>query len=115
MKWGFAPAWISPGRAPPPINARAETVATNGLFKTSLSRYRCIVPATGFFEWRAIAGEKRKAPHHRDPGSSLRAVVTRPVMRCARGRASCSWPPGQGGRLSNTGPGLVRPGPLLDR
>jgi putative SOS response-associated peptidase YedK len=64
MTWGFAPAWMGPGRAPPPINARAETVATNGLFKKSLSRYRCIVPATGFYEWQAITGEKRKAPHH---------------------------------------------------
>src|SRR5437867_2436994 len=51
LRWGFRPAWMAPGRAPPPINARAETVATNGLFKTALSRQRCVVPATGFFEF----------------------------------------------------------------
>src|SRR6266540_2691323 len=64
MKWGFWPAWMSPGKAPPPINARAETVATNGLFKRALSRQRCVVPARGFFEWAAVPSQKRKQPYH---------------------------------------------------
>jgi putative SOS response-associated peptidase YedK len=64
LRWGFQPAWMTPGKAPPPINARAETVATNGLFKRALSERRCVVPSTGFFEWSVVAGEKRKAPHH---------------------------------------------------
>jgi putative SOS response-associated peptidase YedK len=63
-KWGFQPAWMAPGKAPPPINARAASVATNGLFKRALSQQRCIVPATGFWEWMAVPGEKRKAPRH---------------------------------------------------
>ena len=46
------------------INARAETVATNGLFKRALSRQRCLVPAQGFFEWAAVPGQKRKQPYH---------------------------------------------------
>ena len=64
LRWGFQPAWMTPGRAPPPINARAETVATNGLFRRALSERRCIVPSTGFYEWAVVAGQRRKAPHH---------------------------------------------------
>src|SRR5215210_6240752 len=47
MKWGFCPPWMAPGRTPPPINARAESVAERGLFKLSLAYGRCVVPATG--------------------------------------------------------------------
>lgn len=65
FRWGFQPSWMSPGRGPAPINARSETVATNGLFKSALSERRCIVPASGFFEWGApVLGSTRKAPHH---------------------------------------------------
>jgi putative SOS response-associated peptidase YedK len=52
------------------INARAETVATNGSFKSSLARRRCIVPADGFYEWKAVPGRKSKQPYfiHRPDG-----------------------------------------------
>jgi putative SOS response-associated peptidase YedK len=83
LKWGFQPAWMTPGRAPPPINARAETVATSGLFKRALSRQRCIVPATGFYEWAVVPGQKRKAPHHirlRDqPAFGFAGIYTPPT------------------------------------
>ena len=51
------------------INARSETAATNGAFKHSLARRRCIVPADGFYEWRKVPGERTKQPyfvHRRD-------------------------------------------------
>jgi putative SOS response-associated peptidase YedK len=64
MQWGFWPAWMSPGKRPPPINARAETIATNGLFKRALGHHRAIVPASGFFEWTVVPGQKRKQPYH---------------------------------------------------
>lgn len=34
------------------INARAETVAEKKVFKNSLAKRRCIIPATGFYEWK---------------------------------------------------------------
>jgi putative SOS response-associated peptidase YedK len=37
-------------RRPPPINARAESLATNPVFRAAR---RCLIPATGFFEWQA--------------------------------------------------------------
>jgi putative SOS response-associated peptidase YedK len=64
FRWGFQPFWMAPGRNPPPINARAETVATSGLFRRALAEQRCIVPTSGFFEWQAVPALKRKQPHH---------------------------------------------------
>jgi putative SOS response-associated peptidase YedK len=61
--WGFRPVWVrEDARRPPPINARAEGVATSGLFRDALATRRCVVPADGFYEWRTIAGAKKKQP-----------------------------------------------------
>ena len=50
--------------APPPINAKAETLATSRMFQDALTRGRCLVPADGFYEWKAVAGQKRKQPYY---------------------------------------------------
>ena len=61
--WGFRPVWVrEDARKPAPINARAETAATNGLFRDALARRRCLVPADGFYEWRAVPGHKKQLP-----------------------------------------------------
>jgi putative SOS response-associated peptidase YedK len=62
-RWGFRPAWMK-GGVPAPINARAETVATSRMFQESLQRGRCLVPADGFYEWKAVSGRKRKQPYY---------------------------------------------------
>jgi len=62
-RWGLVPSWakdVSIGAKM--INARAETLATSNAFKRAFQRKRCIVPADGFYEWQAIAGQKRKQP-----------------------------------------------------
>jgi putative SOS response-associated peptidase YedK len=61
--WGFRPIWVweDPTR-PPPVTARAETVAVSGLFHQSLERRRCLVPADGYYEWRAVSGHDRRLP-----------------------------------------------------
>ncbi len=46
--WGLTPFWLEAGRAPP-INARAETLAASPMFREAS---RCLIPATGFYEWR---------------------------------------------------------------
>ncbi|HEX6476179.1 MAG TPA: SOS response-associated peptidase [Acidimicrobiales bacterium] len=54
LRWGLVPSWAdNPGGAARHITARAETVATNGVFREPFARRRCIVPADGFYEWRA--------------------------------------------------------------
>ena len=53
MRWGLIPysaKEMPKGR--PIINARDDTVLTNGLFKNALTRRRCLVLADGFYEWR---------------------------------------------------------------
>jgi putative SOS response-associated peptidase YedK len=47
-----------------PINAKAETVATNRMFQAALKHHRCLVPADGFYEWKAVPGQKRKQPYY---------------------------------------------------
>ena len=54
MRWGLIPYWSKPGgrKLPLAINAKAETLATNGMFKWPFERRRCLVIADGFYEWR---------------------------------------------------------------
>ena len=56
------PSWTKePTKAQRPINARAETIATSGLFRSAFKARRCIVPADNFHEWKA--GEGGKQPY----------------------------------------------------
>ena len=58
MRWGFQRQW-SPM---PLINARCETVASKATFAESFAHRRCLVPATGYYEW------KSKRPHNISTG-----------------------------------------------
>lgn len=52
MRWGFLPSWYkTPADGPLIINARAETVATKPAFREAVRSRRCLVPASGFYEW----------------------------------------------------------------
>ena len=60
LDWGLVPAWSSgPDARFSMINARAETVSEKPAFRAAFRRRRCLVPADGFFEWRAEAGGKQ--------------------------------------------------------
>jgi putative SOS response-associated peptidase YedK len=45
-----------------PINAKAETISRLPMFRDAYARRRCIVPVDGFFEWKAIKGQRAKQP-----------------------------------------------------
>ena len=62
MKWGFIPVWATDERIGyKMINARAETVADKPSFKNAFKTSRCLIPATGFYEWETRG--KEKTPH----------------------------------------------------
>jgi putative SOS response-associated peptidase YedK len=46
-----------------PINAKFETVRDLPTFRDAYRKRRCIVPVDGFFEWKAIKGQKAKQPY----------------------------------------------------
>ena len=53
MKWGLIPPWAKdPAIGSQMINARSETVAEKPSFRHAIKYRRCIVPASGYFEWQ---------------------------------------------------------------
>ncbi|KPQ05198.1 MAG: hypothetical protein HLUCCA12_15715 [Rhodobacteraceae bacterium HLUCCA12] len=59
MRWGFIPRWYKhPTDGPLLFNARGETLANKPAFAEAARRRRCLIPATGFFEW-THEGEER--------------------------------------------------------
>lgn len=59
--WGYKPAWAG-AKAPQPINATLEKVATSNYYKGAFARHRCLIPADGWYEWLPLDG--RKQPHY---------------------------------------------------
>jgi len=62
-RWGLIPHWWKKD-APPThtINARLEEAAGKPMWRDPLRRSRCLLPAEGWYEWRALAGGKQ--PHY---------------------------------------------------
>jgi putative SOS response-associated peptidase YedK len=53
LRWGFVPSWAKGPDTPlKMINARVETVAERPAFRRAFERYRCLIVADGFYEWR---------------------------------------------------------------
>ena len=64
LRWGLIPYWCNdPNGGRKPINAKCETVRELPTFRDAYRKRRCIVPVDGFFEWRAIKGQKAKQPY----------------------------------------------------
>ncbi len=72
MRWGFLPHWYkTPTDGPLLINARAETIAENPAFRAAVRERRCIVPASGFYEWREEGGKKLPFYIYRKDGAPM--------------------------------------------
>ncbi len=59
VRWGLTPSWSKKDL----INVRAETIAEKKTFKKSFEERRCLVPSTGFYEWKKTEGGK-KIPYY---------------------------------------------------
>ena len=55
-EWGLIPFWAKEPK--PMINARAETAAEKPSFRNALRERRCLIPASGYFEWAKEEGQK---------------------------------------------------------
>jgi len=63
LNWGLLPHFTKDLKAAPrPINARGETVASNGMFRAAFAARRCIIPADAFYEWQIIPGGTPSKP-----------------------------------------------------
>lgn len=66
LRWGLIPFWA---KGEPPkfstINARGESIAEKPAYRGPWRRrQRCLIPASGFYEWQRVPGTKQKQPYH---------------------------------------------------
>ncbi|MBE9375842.1 SOS response-associated peptidase [Saccharopolyspora sp. HNM0983] len=104
VRWGLVPTWAAEiGNGPPLINARAETLTGKPSFADAAARRRCLMPATGWFEWRP--DDPRRQPYLCSGGDgaslAMAAVFSawwppespdRPLVSCAVVTAAARGP-----------------------
>lgn len=60
MRWGLIPLWAKDEKIGfRLINARSETVFEKPIFRGAIRSRRCLIPASGFFEWQKVGGKKQ--------------------------------------------------------
>ncbi len=71
LRWGLVPSWAkTPDTGLKMINARVESVRERPAYRRAFERYRCLIVADGFYEWRrARTGPKQPFHITRDDGS----------------------------------------------
>lgn len=61
FRWGLVPGWASdPSIGNRMINARAETAPDKPAFRRAFERRRCLLPASGYYEWKSAEGGRRR-------------------------------------------------------
>ncbi|MGA3307904.1 MAG: SOS response-associated peptidase [Xanthobacteraceae bacterium] len=64
VRWGLLPAWVKdPKTFSLLVNARGESVLDKPAFRNAMRRRRCLIPADGFYEWRAGRAGEPKRPY----------------------------------------------------
>jgi putative SOS response-associated peptidase YedK len=88
LSWGLLPHWSKdPVYARRPINARAETVASNGMFRGAFARRRAIVPADAYYEWQTQEDGKQPYAVVREDGAMLALAGLWELVPTARSSA----------------------------
>jgi len=73
MRWGLVPSWWKKKakETPATFNARAETVAEKPMFRSAFKRARCLIPASGYYEWHTTPTGKQPYYFTAHDGSPL--------------------------------------------
>ncbi len=75
LYWGLIPSWSKDRKISQHlINARAETIAEKPSFRSAFMKRRCLIPATGFYEWRQT-GQGKQAYHITHPNHQVFAFA----------------------------------------
>ena len=60
LHWGLVPFWSKNAKTKfPLINARSEGIETKPSFRGPFKHRRCIIPASGFYEWQKVGEHKQ--------------------------------------------------------
>ncbi len=71
-RWGLVPSWAKdPSIGARMINARSETIAEKPSFRSAFAKRRCVVPASGYFEWQTSADGKQPFYIHPEDDAPL--------------------------------------------
>lgn len=72
VRWGLLPSWVKDPKAfTLLINARGESVSDKPAFSAAMKRRRCLIPADGFYEWKAAGTRKQPYYVHAKSGGPL--------------------------------------------
>ncbi|MDQ0314349.1 SOS response-associated peptidase [Amorphus orientalis] len=75
-RWGLIPGWTKdPSTMSLLINARGETAAEKPSFRAAMRHRRCLIPATGFYEWQKRKGTRAQPYFIRPKGGGIVAFA----------------------------------------
>jgi putative SOS response-associated peptidase YedK len=76
VRWGLVPGWVKdPRDFPLLINARVESAADKPSFRDAMSHGRCIIPASGYYEWKKGPGTHKQPYYVRPEGEDFFALA----------------------------------------
>ncbi len=88
-RWGLIPPWSAAPLKAATFNTRTDSIETSKLWRPSLEKWRCVVPASGWYEWTGAKGDKQPWHFTRPDGAPLSfAGLYAPPGRF--GKPSCS-------------------------
>jgi len=103
-RWGIVPFWSKDGKLDL-FNARDDKVATSSSYKGWITKSRCVVPASYFYEWQKTTGGKVPHAIHRTDGQPLLLA----------GVWAMGQDPKQGGEVQSACLFTTRPNGVMER